>query len=71
MRVVSYTDDPGLQPGKKFAAVGVRTAAGVPLQYDQAADFRSFRSGLFGLEKLHHPERTVRSLARAVDAARG
>ena len=66
--VVSYTSDPELQNGKKFLAVGLQTAAGVPLQCDEPADFRTFRIGLFGLEKLHNPERTVANLAQALDA---
>ena len=66
--VVSYTDDPEIQSGRKFAAIGVQTAAGVPLQCDEPADFATFRIGLFGLEKLHHPDRTVHSLADALDA---
>ena len=65
--VVSYTDDPDIHSGKKFAAVGLQTAAGVPLQCDEPADFRTFRLGLFGLEKLHNVERTVRSLKEALD----
>jgi aspartate aminotransferase-like enzyme len=65
--VVSYTDDPEIQSGRKFVAIGVQTAAGVPLQCDEPADFRSFRIGLFGLEKLHNPDRTVRNLADALD----
>jgi aspartate aminotransferase-like enzyme len=64
--VVSYTADPEIQSGKKFKDVGLQAAAGVPLQCDEPADFRSFRIGLFGLDKLHHPERTVESLERAV-----
>ena len=66
--VVGYTDDPDIQSGRKFLGLGLQTAAGVPLQCDEPADFRSFRIGLFGLEKLHNPERSVRSLADAVDA---
>ena len=66
--VVSYTDDPGVQNGSKFAAQGLQTAAGVPLQCDEGADFRTFRLGLFGLDKLHHVERTVRHLEAALDA---
>jgi aspartate aminotransferase-like enzyme len=65
--VVSYTSDPEIQSGKKFLAVGLQTASGVPLQCDEPGDFRTFRLGLFGLEKLHNPERTVASLARALD----
>jgi aspartate aminotransferase-like enzyme len=66
--VVCYTDDPGLQSGEKFLRAGLQTASGVPLQCDEPADFRSFRIGLFGLDKLHHPDRTVASLARALDS---
>ncbi len=65
--VVSYTDDPDIQSGKKFAEVGLQTAAGVPLQCDEPADFRTFRIGLFGLEKLHNVDRTVKSLREALD----
>ncbi len=65
--VVSYTSDPDIQSGKKFLAVGLQTAAGVPLQCDEPPEFRTFRLGLFGLEKLHNPQRTVQSFARALD----
>jgi aspartate aminotransferase-like enzyme len=47
--VVCYTDDADIQSSKKFLAVGLQTAAGVPLQCDEPADFRTFRLGLFGL----------------------
>ncbi len=66
--VVSYTSDPDIQSGKKFLAAGVQSAAGVPLQCDEGPDFRSFRIGLFGLDKLHAPERTVANLASALDS---
>ena len=65
--VVSYTDDAGIQSGKKFLGLGLQTAAGVPLQCDEGADFQSFRIGLFGLEKLHNIDRTVASLKTALD----
>ena len=65
--VVSYTDDPELQSSKKFLAEGLQTAAGVPLQCDEPADFKSFRIGLFGLEKWHNVDRTVAQLAAALD----
>lgn len=64
--VVSYTEDPDIQSGKKFLGQGLQTAAGVPLQCDEPADFRTFRVGLFGLDKLHHVERTVRNLEDAL-----
>jgi aspartate aminotransferase-like enzyme len=65
--VVSYTTDPELQNSKKFLALGLQTAAGVPLQCDEPAGFSTFRIGLFGLDKLHQPERSVAHLAAALD----
>jgi len=65
--VVMYTEDDGIRSGAKFAAVGLQTAAGVPLQCDEPADYKSFRLGLFGLDKLHYVERTVAYLAEALD----
>jgi aspartate aminotransferase-like enzyme len=66
--VVSYTTDPDVQSGKKFAALGLQTAAGVPLQCDEGPDFKSFRIGLFGLDKLMNVDRTVESLSNALKA---
>jgi len=65
--VVSYTDDPEIKSGKKFAAHGLQIAAGVPLQCDEPADFQTFRIGLFGLDKLHNIERTVSTFEQALD----
>ncbi|AWW44322.1 aminotransferase class V-fold PLP-dependent enzyme [Polynucleobacter paneuropaeus] len=65
--VVSYTKDPEIQSGKKFIALGLQTAAGVPLQCDERPDFRTFRIGLFGLEKLEHVDRTVQHLEKALE----
>jgi aspartate aminotransferase-like enzyme len=65
--VVSYTQDPELQNSKKFLAQGLQTAAGVPLQCDEGADFKTFRIGLFGLDKWHNVDRTVAHLAHALD----
>ena len=64
--VVSYTDDDGLHTGKAFVAAGLQTAAGVPLQCDEPADFKTFRIGLFGLDKLYNVERTVANLDAAL-----
>nr|ABZ09836.1 putative aminotransferase class-V [uncultured marine microorganism HF4000_APKG8L7] len=64
--VVSYTDDPDIQNGKKFAAEGMQIAAGVPLQCDEPDDYRTFRLGLFGLDKLHDIDRAVGALDRAL-----
>ncbi len=65
--VVCYTEDADMQSGKKWLGLGLQIAAGVPLQCDEGPDFRSFRIGLFGLDKLHHRERTVKSLSDALD----
>ena len=65
--VVSYTTDPDIHNSKKFLALGLQTAAGVPLQCDEPADFMTFRIGLFGLEKLHNVPRSVQHLAQALD----
>ena len=69
--VVSYTTDPEIQSAKKFIGQGLQTAAGVPLQCDEGADFQSFRIGLFGLEKLHNVARTVQHLERALERIQG
>ncbi|MFK7762369.1 MAG: aminotransferase class V-fold PLP-dependent enzyme [Roseobacter sp.] len=65
--VVSYTADPDIQNGKKFMTAGMQIAAGVPLQCDEPADFRTFRLGLFGLDKLYDVDGTVARLARVMD----
>ena len=65
--VVSYTEDPEIQSSRKVLAAGLQTAAGVPLQCDEPADFMTFRVGLFGLEKWHNVDRTVAQLAAALD----
>lgn len=65
--VVSYTGDPDIQNSKKFLALGLQTAAGVPLQCDEPAGWSTFRVGLFGLEKLHDADRSVAHLAAALD----
>ena len=65
--VVSYTSDPEIQNGKAFIAQGVQSAAGVPLMCDEPADFRTFRLGLFGLDKWANVDRSVGHLAAALD----
>ena len=65
--VVCYTDDDGIQSAKKFAQVGVQAAAGVPLQCGEPADFKTFRIGLFGLDKWADVDGTVDKLARAIN----
>jgi len=65
--VVSYTDDPEIQNGRKFLQQGMQIAAGVPLQCDEPEGFRTFRIGLFGLDKLHNVDRTVAHLSDALN----
>mgnify|MGYP001806158185 CR=1 FL=1 len=69
--VVSYTRDDGLHTGKAFIGNGLQTAAGVPLQCDEPADYKTFRIGLFGLDKLQHVDRTVANLEAALNRILG
>src|SRR5690606_9324861 len=68
--VVCYTDDDGIQSARKFSQVGVQAAAGVPLQCGEPADFKTFRIGLFGLDKWADVDGTVGRLEKAVDKIR-
>ncbi|NQW01501.1 MAG: alanine--glyoxylate aminotransferase family protein [Rhodospirillales bacterium] len=63
---VFYTADPDIQNGKKFAALGMQIAAGVPLQCDEPDDYQTFRMGLFGLDKLKNIDRTVENLDKVL-----
>ena len=65
--VVSYTDDDGMHSSKAFLAEGLQTAAGVPLQCDEGPEFKTFRIGLFGLDKLHNIDRSVAHLEAALE----
>jgi aspartate aminotransferase-like enzyme len=64
--VVSYTSDPEIKSGSKFAGQGIQIAAGVPLQCDEPEGFQTFRIGLFGLDKLQHIDRTAATLEQAL-----
>ncbi len=64
--VVSYTDALDIHNGSSFAAEGLQIAAGVPLECDESDDFRTFRLGLFGLDKLQNIDRSVASLEGAL-----
>lgn len=69
--VVCYTADPALHNGSRLAAAGTQIAAGVPLACDESADFRTFRIGLFGLDKLADVTGTVARLEAAFNRALG
>lgn len=66
--VVSYTDKPDWHNTRAFAAQGLQIAAGVPLACDEPADFRTFRIGLFGLDKLKDVDAAVARFERALKA---
>lgn len=66
--VVSHTTRDDVKNGSAFAAQGIQVAAGVPLECGESAAFKTFRIGLFGMDKLMHPERTVDNLKRGLDA---
>lgn len=65
--VVCHTADVDIHNARKFIALGLQTAAGVPLMCDEPAEFRTFRVGLFGLDKLNNIEQTVANLEQALD----
>lgn len=65
--VVNFTEDSDMQNGSKFAALGLQAAAGVPLQCDEGPDYKTFRLGLFGLDKLNNIDRTVANLEAVLD----
>ncbi len=69
--VVSYTEDADVQNGKKFAQIGLQVAAGVPLQCDEGPDYKSFRIGLFGLDKLKDVPGSLARLEAAFDKVFG
>lgn len=65
--VVLYTNDADIHNGSKFKAAGLQIAAGVPLRCDEPEDYKTFRIGLFGIDKLQNIDRTVANLAEALD----
>ena len=66
--VVCHTDDADIHSGRKFLQQGMQIAAGVPLQCDEPEDYRTFRVGLFGLDKLTDIDRTLQRLESALQA---
>ena len=64
--VVSHTTRDDIKTGSAFSALGLQIAAGVPLQCNESEDFKTFRIGLFGIDKLMHPDRTVEHLEHAL-----
>lgn len=67
--VVCYTDDVDIQSGRAFAAQGAQIAAGVPLMVGEGDDYKSFRLGLFGLDKLLDVDASVARFETVLNAA--
>ena len=57
--IVSHTNRDDFKNTQAFLAAGVQVAAGVPLECNESADFKTFRVGLFGIDKLMHIDQTV------------
>lgn len=68
--IVCFTGDDTLQTGKAFAAEGLQIAAGVPLQVDEPASFKTFRVGLFGIDKLKDVDAAVARFEMALSRVR-
>jgi len=66
--VVSYTSDDDIHSGSAFSTQGLQTASGVPLMCDEPASFKTFRIGLFGLDKLQDVDGAVARLRQALEA---
>jgi aspartate aminotransferase-like enzyme len=67
--VVSYTTDADIVG--RFARAGAQVAGGVPLMCGEPADYRAFRIGLFGLDKLNDVDGTVARLEQKLAQATG
>lgn len=65
--IVAYTDRDDINKGAAFVAQGLQVAAGVPLQVGEPEGFKTFRLGLFGLDKLQDVDGTVSRLQIALD----
>ena len=65
--IVSHTERDDIKNGAAFAANGVQIAAGVPLECGESAAFKTFRVGLFGLDKLADIDGTISDFMQALD----
>jgi aspartate aminotransferase-like enzyme len=65
--IVSYTEQDNFKNGKIFAEHGMQIAAGVPLECGEGKEFKTFRLGLFGLDKLKNPDRTILNFQTVLD----
>ena len=65
--VVAYTDRDDMHKGSAFAEAGMQIAAGVPLKVGEPDNFKTFRLGLFGLDKLTDIDGAVTRFESALD----
>lgn len=65
--IVCHAPNDDVHKGVAFAKVGVQIAGGVPLQVGEPSDYKSFRIGLFGLDKLTDVKGTVARFKQACD----
>lgn len=65
--VVAYTDRDDMHKGGAFAEAGMQIAAGVPLKVGEPDNFKTFRLGLFGLDKLTDIDGAVTRFESALD----
>merc|ERR1719324_1646108 len=65
--VVVHTSDAAV--AGKFVQAGTQIAAGVPFMIGEPSDTKTFRIGLFGLDKLKDPLKTAGVLNSALEQA--
>ena len=69
--IVCHAPTDEIHKGVAFGQHGVQIAGGVPLQVGEPSDYKSFRIGLFGLDKLTDVDGTVSRFKQVCDAVFG
>lgn len=69
--IVCYTDNDDIHKGTAFAKEGVQIASGVPLKVGEPDHFKTFRLGLFGLDKLSDVDASVQRLDSVLQLLKG
>ena len=65
--VVCYTDRDDMHKGSAFAEAGMQIASGVPLKVGEPDSFKTFRLGLFGLDKLTDVDGAIQRFADTLE----
>lgn len=65
--VVSYTERDDMHKGSAFVEAGMQIASGVPLKVGEPDSFKTFRLGLFGLDKLTDIDGAVQRFESVLD----